>query len=62
MYEVIPVEKLVPAEDNVRRNLGSLKELTASIAAVGVIEPLVVTPRGDGTFLVVAGHRRLAAG
>jgi ParB/RepB/Spo0J family partition protein len=62
MYEIIPADKLVPAEDNVRRNLGSLKELTASIAAVGVIEPLVVTPRGDGTFLVVAGHRRLAAG
>lgn len=62
MYEIIPADKLVPAEDNVRRHLGSLKELTASIAAVGVIEPLVVTPRADGSYLVVAGHRRLAAG
>jgi ParB family chromosome partitioning protein len=61
MYQTIPVTNVVPAEDNVRRKLGDLKELAASIASVGVIEPLLVCPHGDGQFTVVAGHRRLAA-
>jgi ParB/RepB/Spo0J family partition protein len=61
MYRTIPIEHVVPAEDNVRRKLGDIKELAASIASVGVIEPLLVTPRADGRFSVVAGHRRLAA-
>lgn len=61
MYRTIPIEHVVPAEDNVRRKLGDIKELAASIASVGVIEPLLVTPRSDGRFSIVAGHRRLAA-
>jgi ParB/RepB/Spo0J family partition protein len=61
VYRTIPIEHVVPAEDNVRRKLGDIKELAASIASVGVIEPLLVTPRADGRFSVVVGHRRLAA-
>lgn len=38
----------------------SLKELAQSIRQHGVIEPLIVTRRGDG-FEVVAGDRRLRA-
>ena len=58
------VAELYPADDNPRRNLGDLTGLTASIKAVGVLEPLVVTPI-DGTeptsYRIVAGHRRAAA-
>jgi len=61
MYQSIPTDDVVPAEDNVRRKLGDVKELAASIASVGVIEPLLVTPSENGRFTVVAGHRRLAA-
>lgn len=46
---------------NVRTNLGDLGPLAASIAAVGVLEPLVVLPDGDGGHRIVAGHRRNAA-
>jgi len=41
--------------------LGDLSELVASVQAVGIIEPLIVTPTKDGTWMTVAGHRRLAA-
>jgi ParB family chromosome partitioning protein len=39
---------------------GDLNSLAASIAQVGVVEPLVVARR-DGHYEVVAGHRRLLA-
>jgi ParB/RepB/Spo0J family partition protein len=35
--------------------------LTASVAAVGVVEPLVVSPATDDSYVIVAGHRRYAA-
>ena len=37
-----------------------LEELAASIRAVGVLQPIIVRPRGD-TFELVAGERRLRA-
>lgn len=37
-----------------------LQELTASIKRVGVLVPLIVVDK-DGAFLLVAGHRRIAA-
>jgi len=38
----------------------ALKELVESVSALGVIEPLVVAPAGDG-YEIVAGHRRFLA-
>jgi N6-adenosine-specific RNA methylase IME4 len=40
-----------------RRNLGNIASLAASIADVGLLQPVVVTPDGG----LVAGYRRLAA-
>ncbi len=61
----LPVDLLVPATDNPRRDLGALEELTASIQAHGILEPLLVTPgasRGHGAaWLLVCGARRHAA-
>ncbi|MEW6470685.1 MAG: ParB/RepB/Spo0J family partition protein [Actinomycetota bacterium] len=61
MLQTIPIDKIVPAKDNVRRRTSDIKDLAASIASVGVIEPLLVSPADDDTFVVVAGHRRLLA-
>jgi len=38
-----------------------LNSLVVSIRAVGILEPLIVTPKEGGRFEVVAGHRRLLA-
>lgn len=60
---LLRVDRLVPAPDNPRRDPGDLSELAASIRAVGLLEPLIVAEEasaGDG-YVVVAGHRRLAA-
>jgi ParB family chromosome partitioning protein len=63
---LLDVALLDPAElaahpRNVRADLGDLTGLTASIAAQGVIEPLTVIVLDDGSYQMVAGHRRAAA-
>lgn len=45
---------------NVRRDLGDLRALTASIRRYGVMQPISVERRGQ-MFRLRAGHRRLAA-
>jgi ParB family chromosome partitioning protein len=40
--------------------MGDLSELIASITEKGIIEPLVVRPRGD-RFQIIAGERRYQA-
>ena len=38
-----------------------LTDLAASIREHGVIQPLIVTPKSDGTFILIAGERRWQA-
>lgn len=58
---------VAPHPKNPRHSLGDLKELTASIAEQGVLEPVVVEPFPDDVedgareWLLIHGHRRLAA-
>lgn len=58
----LPVEKLVPNPDQPRRHFdeAALAELAASIREKGVIQPLIVRPKGD-VFEIVAGERRWRA-
>lgn len=56
----LPLDQLNDHPDNLRGDVGDLTEMVASIHALGIIEPLVVTPDG-ALFTVLAGHRRLAA-
>lgn len=39
----------------------ALAELTESVKIHGVVQPIVVTPTGKGTYLIVAGERRWRA-
>lgn len=42
-------------------NESSIEELAESIRAQGVVQPLVVTPEGEGIYAIVAGERRWRA-
>jgi hypothetical protein len=44
---------------NVRSDLGDLGPLVASIRSIGVLEPLIVIPDGDGGHRSRADHRSL---
>lgn len=57
---IVELDLIDPAPDNPRRQLGDLAELAQSIKAVGLLEPLVITPHG-ARFLLVCGARRHAA-
>lgn len=60
---VLPVDKLLPTKGLPKALQKSVKysRIAASIAEVGIIEPLSVSRQKDGTFLLLDGHVRLAA-
>jgi ParB family chromosome partitioning protein len=60
---VCGIEKLVPCKTQPRQNFdaGALDELTASIQAHGLLEPLVVRRLPGEKFEIVAGERRWRA-
>src|SRR6266496_320357 len=58
---MIGVDQLVAHPGNVREDLDLTPQFLASVAETGVRIPLLVTPHKAGGFLVIEGHRRLAA-
>ncbi|NAZ37765.1 ParB/RepB/Spo0J family partition protein [Rubellimicrobium sp. CFH 75288] len=59
---MLPIALIRPNPDQPRRRFDpeALEDLAASIRRKGVIQPLIVRPRGDG-FEIVAGERRWRA-
>ncbi len=60
---MLAVADIVPHPGQPRRRFEetALNELAASIAARGVIQPVIVTPHGPGRWQLVAGERRWRA-
>lgn len=60
---MLAVAQIVPHPDQPRRRFdeAALDELAASIAARGVIQPVIVIPHGPGQWQLVAGERRWRA-
>ena len=56
----VRLSSIDPSPTNPRLKLRDVEELAASIAAYGLLQPLVVRPAGKRYTLLV-GHRRLAA-
>jgi ParB family chromosome partitioning protein len=57
---MVPIDLLDPNPHQPRQLMGDLSDLIASIAEKGIIEPLLVRPRGD-RFQIIAGERRYQA-
>ncbi len=57
---MVPIERLDPNPEQPRQLMGDLTELKASIAEKGIIEPLIVRPRGE-RYGIIAGERRYQA-
>jgi ParB family chromosome partitioning protein len=58
---MVAVDQLTAHPGNVREDLDLTPQFLASVAGTGVRIPLLITPHDDGSFLVIEGHRRLAA-
>ena len=61
MNRTVALDLLVQNPDNPRDTLGDVTELAASIVAIGLLQPLLVVEHEDEGYMVVDGHRRLAA-
>ena len=59
----VPLSKIVPNPYQPRKDFEpeSLSELADSIRLYGVLQPLLVAPGKDGTYILIAGERRLRA-
>lgn len=59
----LPISRIEPLPGNPRKHFdeAALEELAASIAARGVIQPIIVRPHGEGKYQLVAGERRWRA-
>ena len=58
----IKISQITPDEEQPRRHFdeAALEELASSIKEHGVLQPIVVLPKGDG-YIIVAGERRWRA-
>jgi len=59
----IDITRIIPGEQQPRRVFrdAALRDLAASIKEKGVLQPVIVTRTGDGTFRLIAGERRWRA-
>ena len=58
---IISLSKLVADPHNERKTFRNMEGLTASIKAVGLVEPITVTPIANDRFQIITGHRRFRA-
>lgn len=60
---MLPLALLTPHPNNVRKSIGDVSELAASIRQNGLVQPIVVTqlPTHKDRYLILAGHRRAKA-
>ena len=59
--KILPIDKIEPNPEQPRTEFGDLTELTESIKEKGVLEPLLVQPKGPGRWMIIAGERRWRA-
>ncbi len=67
-FSLVPVElsisSILPSKQFEARKLSSsskFDKIESSIKVVGIIEPLIVFPAGDGKYILLDGHLRLEA-
>jgi ParB family chromosome partitioning protein len=63
LITALPLERIRPNPDQPRRYFDeqSLQELAASIRERGILQPVIVRPSGDGSYMLLAGERRFRA-
>lgn len=59
-FAELSIEALKPSDTNPRHQLRDIEELTESVKAVGLLQPIVVRKSGSA-YTIIAGHRRAAA-
>lgn len=58
---LIAIDQIDVGEERARKDFGDLNALALSINQFGLIQPIVVEPKPDGRFTLIAGERRFRA-
>lgn len=58
---MLPIQLVDPNPEQPRTQLGNLRDLTASIAEKGVLEPILVRASANGRYQIISGERRFRA-
>lgn len=58
---MVPIQLIEPNPEQPRTSLGNLEELTASVREKGILEPILIRPRGNGRYQIISGERRFRA-
>jgi ParB family chromosome partitioning protein len=58
---IVSVSKLIEDPRNERKTFRNMEGLVASVKAVGLIEPITVTPSEGDRYQIITGHRRYRA-
>ncbi|MDQ7006278.1 MAG: ParB/RepB/Spo0J family partition protein [Acidobacteriota bacterium] len=58
---MVEIDLIRPNPTQPRRELAGIEELAESVREKGILEPILVRPREDGTFEIIAGERRYHA-
>lgn len=58
---IVSLSKVTEDPHNERKTFRNMDGLTASIKAVGLIEPITVTPIENDRYQIITGHRRFRA-
>lgn len=59
--KIISIEQLEPNAEQPRTEIGDLTALSGSIKQNGVLEPILVKPKPNGKWMIIAGERRWRA-
>lgn len=57
----ISIDQLIASPFNVRRQVGDVNELAASIQSIGLLQPIIIRPAAGGKYEIIAGARRVEA-
>jgi len=62
-FQLIPISAIAPNADQPRKNFNAetIEELASSIREKGVLQPIIVKKKNEGTFEIVCGERRFRA-
>jgi ParB family transcriptional regulator, chromosome partitioning protein len=59
-FKEIPIECIVVGQ-RFRKECGNIQPLATSISKIGLLHPITVQKREDGSYSLLAGFRRLQA-
>ncbi len=62
-FQMIPISQIIPNVDQPRKEFSdeAIKDLAASIKEKGILQPVIVTKRGENQYMLICGERRFRA-